>query len=149
MEASAGKGLERRALPPLEPTQRISNHAFSAPLHKIKTEDLLPNKLLTPFQEIHSLTFCQECIAMHAHFPDMRHLLPERTPALLHKLASWYGSCNSTMTAWQAANAHQQAERRKQAASSRVHQTAGRLLRGWWRSCRLRAITTSRTPIIM
>ena len=48
MEAFAGKGLERRALPPPEPTQRISKHAFSAPLHKIKTEDLLPNKLLTP-----------------------------------------------------------------------------------------------------
>lgn len=46
----SGKGLHRRALPPAEPTQRISNHPFSAPLHKIKTKELLPTKLLTPFQ---------------------------------------------------------------------------------------------------
>ena len=45
-----GKGREILALPNAEPTQRITYHPHSAPLHKIKTDNMLPNKLLTPFQ---------------------------------------------------------------------------------------------------
>ena len=47
-----GKGLERRALPAPERTERISSHAYSAPLHKLRAENALPTKLLTPFQVI-------------------------------------------------------------------------------------------------
>jgi protein arginine N-methyltransferase 7 len=48
--AAAGKGKEHRALTAPEPTQRITYHAQSAPLHKIKTDNMLPTQLLTPFQ---------------------------------------------------------------------------------------------------
>jgi hypothetical protein len=47
---NAGKGKETLKLPAPEPTQRITYHAYSAPLHKIKTENMLPLQLLTPFQ---------------------------------------------------------------------------------------------------
>ena len=45
-----GKGMEKKALPAPGAKQRITYHEYSAPLHKVKTEDMLPNKLLTPFQ---------------------------------------------------------------------------------------------------
>jgi len=48
--ASTGKGRETRALPPPAPTQRVTAHPFAAPLHRIRTEDMLPAQLLTPFQ---------------------------------------------------------------------------------------------------
>ena len=46
----AGKGKEILALPNAEPTRRITYHPHSAPLHRIKTDNMLPNQLLTPFQ---------------------------------------------------------------------------------------------------
>lgn len=45
-----GKHMEHRAITFPEPAQRITFHPYSAPLHKVRTEDLLPLKLLTPFQ---------------------------------------------------------------------------------------------------
>ena len=45
-----GKGRETLALPPPEPTQRVTYHPYSAPLHRIKTDNMLPMQLLTPFQ---------------------------------------------------------------------------------------------------
>lgn len=42
----AGKGREMRALPAPEPTRRITTHPHSAPLHKIRTDDMLPLQLL-------------------------------------------------------------------------------------------------------
>ena len=39
-----------RALPAPEPTRRITTHPHSAPLHKIRTDDMLPLQLLTPTQ---------------------------------------------------------------------------------------------------
>ncbi|BDA48465.1 Protein arginine N-methyltransferase 7 [Coccomyxa sp. Obi] len=45
-----GKGKELRLLTAPEPTQRITYHPHSAPLHKIKTDNMLPTQLLTPFQ---------------------------------------------------------------------------------------------------
>lgn len=50
LDCNVGRGLERRALPPPEPTQRISSHPYSAPLFQIRTDNMLPTKLLTPFQ---------------------------------------------------------------------------------------------------
>ena len=47
---ATGKGRETRALPAPEPTQRITSHPFATPLHRIRTENMLPSKLLTPFQ---------------------------------------------------------------------------------------------------
>ena len=46
----AGRGRQMRALPAPEPTQRITAHPHSAPLHKIRTDDMLPLQLLTPHQ---------------------------------------------------------------------------------------------------
>ena len=46
----AGKGRQTLALPPPEPTQRVTYHPYSAPLHRIKTDNMLPMQLLTPFQ---------------------------------------------------------------------------------------------------
>lgn len=46
----AGKGLETRALPAPEATQKITNHAHSTPLHRLQDDQLLPTRLLTPFQ---------------------------------------------------------------------------------------------------
>ncbi|KAK9825810.1 hypothetical protein WJX74_009582 [Apatococcus lobatus] len=45
-----GKGMEMRALPAPEASQRITSHPFAAPLHRIRTDNMLPTKLLTPFQ---------------------------------------------------------------------------------------------------
>lgn len=45
-----GKGHEHRSITYPEPAQRITYHSYSAPLHKVRTEDMLPVKLLTPFQ---------------------------------------------------------------------------------------------------
>ncbi|KAK9836334.1 hypothetical protein WJX81_006453 [Elliptochloris bilobata] len=45
-----GRGRETRALPAPEPTRRITAHPHSAPLHKIRTDDMLPLQLLTPTQ---------------------------------------------------------------------------------------------------
>lgn len=45
-----GKGKETLALPYFGNAQRITFHPYSAPLHKIKTDDMLPLQLLTPFQ---------------------------------------------------------------------------------------------------
>ena len=42
--------LEMRALPAPEPTRRITAHPHSAPLHRIRTDDMLPLQLLTPHQ---------------------------------------------------------------------------------------------------
>ena len=39
-----------RALPAPEPTRRITTHPHSAPLHRIRTGDMLPLQLLTPTQ---------------------------------------------------------------------------------------------------
>ena len=46
----AGKGKECRLLGAPTPVERITYHAHSAPLHKIKTDNMLPSQLLTPFQ---------------------------------------------------------------------------------------------------
>ena len=47
-----GKSLHVRALPAAQEKgkQRISLQPYSAPLHKIRTDDMLPMQLLTPFQ---------------------------------------------------------------------------------------------------
>lgn len=45
-----GKGKEILCLPAAEPCKRITNFAYSTPLHKIKVDDVLPNTLLTPQQ---------------------------------------------------------------------------------------------------
>ncbi|KAK9815442.1 hypothetical protein WJX72_003717 [[Myrmecia] bisecta] len=45
-----GKGKETLSLQYVEPKQRITYHPYSAPLHKIKTDDMLPLQLLSPFQ---------------------------------------------------------------------------------------------------
>ena len=45
-----GKGKETLSLPAAEPTQRITYHSHSAPLHKLKTDNMLPAQLLTPLQ---------------------------------------------------------------------------------------------------
>lgn len=45
-----GRGRETKAIEYPEANQRISYHPYSAPLHRIKTDDMLPLKLLTPFQ---------------------------------------------------------------------------------------------------
>eukprot|EP00884_Botryococcus_braunii_P006992 jgi/Botrbrau1/16294/Bobra.0066s0063.1 len=50
MGCNAGKGKETLALPAPIPVQRITYHAHAAPLHKLRTEDMLPLHLLTPFQ---------------------------------------------------------------------------------------------------
>ena len=42
--------MERRLLGAPAPVERITYHAHSAPLHKIKTDNMLPSQLLTPFQ---------------------------------------------------------------------------------------------------
>ena len=42
--------MERRLLGAPVPVERITYHAHSAPLHKIKTDNMLPSQLLTPFQ---------------------------------------------------------------------------------------------------
>ena len=46
----AGKSQEHRTITYPETSQLISYHPYSAPLHRIRTEDMLPLKLLTPFQ---------------------------------------------------------------------------------------------------
>lgn len=50
--------MERRLLGAPTPVERITYHAHSAPLHKIKTDNMLPSQLLTPFQ----VSFCIVCI---------------------------------------------------------------------------------------
>eukprot|EP00887_Chlorella_sp_A99_P001822 scaffold19.g1822.t1 len=45
-----GKGRETRAIEHPQSAQRISFHPCATPLHKIRTDDMLPVKLLTPFQ---------------------------------------------------------------------------------------------------
>lgn len=47
---SAGRGREMLALPPPEPTQRITLFPHSTPLHKLQADTLLPLQLLSPFQ---------------------------------------------------------------------------------------------------
>lgn len=47
---TAGGGQVLKALTYPEPKQRIAYHPASAPLHRIKTDDMLPLRLLTPFQ---------------------------------------------------------------------------------------------------
>ena len=49
-DLALGRSQEHRTITYPEPSQRITYHPYSAPLHHIKTEDLLPLKLLTPFQ---------------------------------------------------------------------------------------------------
>ena len=45
-----GRGHERRAITYPTQSQKITYHPYSAPLHKVRAEDQLPVKLLTPFQ---------------------------------------------------------------------------------------------------
>eukprot|EP00210_Caulerpa_lentillifera_P006726 g6428.t1 len=45
-----GKGKQILSLPAAKPCKRITNFAYSTPLHKIKVDDVLPNTLLTPQQ---------------------------------------------------------------------------------------------------
>ena len=49
-DLSEGKSHQHRTITYPQSSQRISYHPHSAPLHKIQTDDLLPLKLLTPFQ---------------------------------------------------------------------------------------------------
>jgi protein arginine N-methyltransferase 7 len=49
-DLQAGRGRETRAITFPDPSQRISYHPYAAPLHRVRTEDMLPFKLLTPFQ---------------------------------------------------------------------------------------------------
>ncbi|KAL4424877.1 hypothetical protein ABPG77_002100 [Micractinium sp. CCAP 211/92] len=49
-DLAEGKGRETKAIDYPEARQRISYHPYAAPLHRIKTDDMLPLKLLTPFQ---------------------------------------------------------------------------------------------------
>lgn len=63
----AGKGKEILALPNTQPTQRITYHAHSAPLHKIRTDDMLPNQLLTPFQVSMCCPQRSPCMLMVPH----------------------------------------------------------------------------------
>ncbi len=58
---SPGKGREMRALPAPEPTQRITAHPHSAPLYKIRTDDMLPLQLLTPQQA--RFTHCDHLVS--------------------------------------------------------------------------------------
>jgi protein arginine N-methyltransferase 7 len=50
--SGSNKGLRVRALPRAEASQkqRITMQPYSTPLHKIRTDDMLPHQLLTPFQ---------------------------------------------------------------------------------------------------
>ena len=48
--ALSGRGKETLCLPPPAPCERISDLAYATPLHRIKVDDLLPTKLLTPQQ---------------------------------------------------------------------------------------------------
>ncbi len=50
-----------RALPAPEPTQRITAHPHSAPLYKIRTDDMLPLQLLTPQQA--RFTHCDHLVS--------------------------------------------------------------------------------------
>lgn len=61
----AGKGTEKRLLGAPVPVERITYHAHSAPLHKIKTDNMLPSQLLTPFQvfRLASLQYCAYMLA--------------------------------------------------------------------------------------
>ena len=45
-----GKGRETRAITYPQSAQRITYHPYAAPLHQVRTDDMLPVKLLTPFQ---------------------------------------------------------------------------------------------------
>ena len=45
-----GRGREIGAIEYPEPGRRITFHPYTTPLHRIKTEDMLPLRLLTPFQ---------------------------------------------------------------------------------------------------
>lgn len=49
-DLAQGKSHEHRTITYPGSSQRISYHPYSAPLHKIQTDDMLPLKLLTPFQ---------------------------------------------------------------------------------------------------
>ena len=56
--------MERRLLGAPVPVERITYHAHSAPLHKIKTDNMLPSQLLTPFQ-VSSSASCTLGILLH------------------------------------------------------------------------------------
>lgn len=50
-DLAEGKGRETWAIEyPMQSAARISYHPAAAPLHKIRTDDMLPLRLLTPFQ---------------------------------------------------------------------------------------------------
>ncbi|KAI8104703.1 hypothetical protein M9434_003256 [Picochlorum sp. BPE23] len=49
-DLAEGKSQEHRTITYSHASQKISYHPYAAPLHRIKTDDLLPVKLLTPFQ---------------------------------------------------------------------------------------------------
>ena len=46
----AGRGRETRAIEFPDPAQRITYHPCATPLHRVRTDDMLPVRLLTPFQ---------------------------------------------------------------------------------------------------
>lgn len=49
-ELAEGKSTEHKSITYPEPSQRITYHPHSAPLHRIRTDNMLPLQLLTPFQ---------------------------------------------------------------------------------------------------
>jgi protein arginine N-methyltransferase 7 len=49
-DLAEGKARQTMAIEYPEAHKRISYHPYAAPLHKVKTDDMLPIKLLTPFQ---------------------------------------------------------------------------------------------------
>lgn len=58
--------MERRLLGAPAPLERITYHAHSAPLHKIKTDNMLPSQLLTPFQvSFPALSTSRVCLHLH------------------------------------------------------------------------------------
>ena len=50
----AGKRRETRAIEYPQPSQRISYHPYAAPLHRIKTDDMLPVGAQCSFSFLHT-----------------------------------------------------------------------------------------------
>lgn len=71
-DLAEGKSHEHRTITYPESSQRISYHPYSAPLHKIQTDDLLPLKLLTPFQAENDRSF------------SISHLVPAMSMGRMH-----------------------------------------------------------------
>ena len=75
-----------RALPAPEPTRRITTHAHSAPLHKIRTDDMLPLQLLTPTQARARMHKKLQRWALSTRMCSTAALLHCCTAALLHSI---------------------------------------------------------------